>query len=137
MILSCSPETIELFRVGISTEYQTRDLAAKFITDPLNDYSIYYRSIYKGTGDSYGDMSNDNRYRLLDSNGILVSQGLWEIEVVFKSENVGSIYSPTDISSEIIETTGITYINLNTSNIAVSVQTTSSEEKGSINIKYS
>ena len=82
-------------------------------------------------------MSDKNEYRLLDSNGILVSQGLWEIEVIFKAENVGSIYSPTDISSEITGTTGITYINLNTSNIAVSIQTTSSEEKGSINIKYS
>ena len=137
LISSCSPETIELCRVGISTEYQTRDLTAKIITDSLNDYNIYYRSIYKGTGNSYGDMSNENGYRLLDSNGILVSQGLWEIEVIFKAENVGSIYSPTDISSEITGTTGITYINLNTSNIAVSIQTTSSEEKGSINIKYS
>ena len=41
LIPSCSPETMQLCRVGISTEYQTRDLTAKIITDSLNDYNIY------------------------------------------------------------------------------------------------
>ena len=78
LISSCSPETMQLCRVGISTEDSTRNLTATII-DPLANYKIYYKCLYKGTGKSYCGMTNENEYRLLDSNGILVSQGLWEI----------------------------------------------------------
>lgn len=114
LISSCSPETMQLCRVGISTENSTRNLTATIITDPLANYNIYYKCLYKGTGKSYCGITNENEYRLLDSNGILLSQGLWEIKVIFKSKNVGTTYSPTDLTTEITGTTGDTYINLNT-----------------------
>ena len=109
LISSCSPETMQLCRVGISTEDSTRNLTATII-DPLANYKIYYKCLYKGTGKSYCGMTNENEYRLLDSNGILLSQGLWEINVIFKSEYVGNTYSPTDIKSEITGTSGVIFM---------------------------
>lgn len=137
LISSCSPETMQLCRVGISTENSTRNLTATIITDPLANYNIYYKCLYKGTGKSYCGITNENEYRLLDSNGILLSQGLWEIKVIFKSKNVGTTYSPTDLTTEITGTTGDTYINLNTKKLTVTVDTSNSNIKGSISIEYS
>ena len=139
LISSCSPETLELCRVGVSTEGITRDLTATIVTDPLKEYKIYYKCIYKGSGNSYGNMSNKNEYRLLNSNGILVSQGLWEIEVIFRnaSESSSSTYTPSDISTEIHGTSGVVYINLNTTQITVSVDSSNSTEKGIITVNYS
>ena len=39
LISSCSPETLELCRVGVSTEGITRDLTATIVTDPLKEYN--------------------------------------------------------------------------------------------------
>ena len=85
LISSCSPETMQLCRVGISTEDSTRDLTAT-ITDPLANYNIYYKSFYKGTGSSYGNMSDTDPYLPLPTSGILLSQGLWEIKVVLANK---------------------------------------------------
>lgn len=137
LISSCSPETMQLCRVGISTENSTRNLTATIITDPLANYNIYYKCLYKGSGKSYCGLTNENEYRLLDDKGILVSQGLWEIKVIFKSEYVGNTYSPTDLTTEITGTTGDTYINLNTKKLTVTVDTSNSNIKGSISIEYS
>ena len=137
LISSCSPETLELCRVGISTEETTRNLTAT-LSDPLNTYKVYYRSIYKGTGASYGDMKKSNSYNLLDSSsGILISQGLWEIEVLFKSENVGPSYTPSDVSSEITGSSGVIFINLNTTSISINVDTDNLGDKGNITVEYS
>ena len=136
LISSCSPETMQLCRVGISTEDSTRNLTATII-DPLANYKIYYKCLYKGTGKSYRGMTNENEYRLLDSNGILLSQGLWEIKVIFKSEYVGNTYSPTDITSEITGTSGVIFINLNTTNISINVNTDNLGDKGNITVEYS
>ena len=113
LISSCSPETMQLCRVGISTENSTRNLTATIKTDPLANYNIYYKCLYKGTGKSYCGLTNNNEYRLLDDKGILVSQGLWEIEVIFRnaSESSSSTYTPSDISTEIHGTSGVVYIN--------------------------
>ena len=136
LISSCSPETMQLCRVGISTEDSTRNLTATII-DPLANYKIYYKCLYKGTGKSYCGMTNENEYRLLDSNGILLSQGLWEINVIFKSEYVGNTYSPTDIKSEITGTSGVIFINLNTTIISINVNTDNLNGKGNITVEYS
>ena len=85
LIPSCSPETMQLCRVGISTEYSTRNLTAS-ITDPIQSYTKYYRTIYRGKGKSYGDMSESTIFKKLDGNGILVSQGLWDIEILFSEK---------------------------------------------------
>ena len=85
LISSCSPETMQLCRVGISTEYSTRNLTAS-ITDPIQSYTKYYRTIYRGKGKSYGDMSESTIFKKLDGNGILVSQGLWDIEILFSEK---------------------------------------------------
>lgn len=137
LISSCSPETLELCRVGISTEETTRNLTAT-LSDPLNTYKVYYRSIYKGTGVSYGNMSKSNSYILLDSSqGILLSQGLWEIEVIFKSNNVGPTYTPSDVTSEITGSSGVIFINLNTTSISINVDTDNLGDKGNITVEYS
>ena len=99
--------------------------------------NIYYKCLYKGTGKSYCGTTKENEYRLLDSNGILVSQGLWEIKVIFKSEYVGNTYSPTDIKSEITGTSGVIFINLNTTIISINVNTDNLNGKGNITVEYS
>ena len=63
-------------------------------------------------------MSNSSSFNKLTSSGILVSQGLWEIEAIFKESDQGDIYTP--IENEPIASSGNIYINLNTQSIAVS-----------------
>ena len=54
---------------------------------PQNNYTIYYKSEYKGSSSDqvYGNMEGEE-YKKLDSTGILLSQGLWEIKAVFKEQ---------------------------------------------------
>ena len=63
-------------------------------------------------------MSNSSSFNKLTLSGILVSQGLWEIEAIFKESDQGDIYTP--IENEPIASSGNIYINLNTQSIAVS-----------------
>ena len=131
LISSCSPETIELCRVGISTEYQTRNLAAS-ITDPIQSYTKYYRTIYRGKGKSYGDMSESTIFKKLDGNGILVSQGLWDIEILFSEKTDAKIDGSIGTNYAFIAASRNTYINLNTTSITVDIEDT--ENYGTLNI---
>ena len=82
LISSCSSDIPQLCNVSVQLEGSgSRELSA--VIDPLSGYTIYYKSIYKGSGASYGNMAESDPYKKLDKNGILVSQGLWEIKVVF------------------------------------------------------
>lgn len=119
MISSCSSEVPQLCNVGITLEEDySRTLSAEI--NPLKNYTIYYKSIYRGSDPSkaYGDMSNSSSFNKLTSSGILVSQGLWEIQAIFKETDQDDTYTPTE--GELIASSGNIYINLNTHSIAVS-----------------
>ena len=131
LISSCSPETMQLCRVGIGTENSSRSLTAT-ITDPLDTLNIYYRTIYKGTGSSYGDMSTSTTYKRLDSNGILVSQGLWDVEVLFSTQSKDSLDGSVATNYMFSGSAKNTYININTSKITVELDTTNQGLNGSV-----
>lgn len=117
LISSCSSDTPQLCNVSVQLEGSgSRELSA--VIDPINRYTIYYKSIYKGSGASYGNMAESDPYKKLDENGILVSQGLWEIQAIFKETDQGNTYSPS--TSDLIAASGNIYINLNTESISVS-----------------
>ena len=117
LLISCSSPQSEICIVSITLEEEeTRSITASFT--PLSTYTVYYRSIYKGTGVSYGAMSETDDFIKLTGNGILLSQGLWEIEAVFKETDCGDTYSPAD--KEPVASSGNIFINLNTSSIPVS-----------------
>ena len=117
LLFSCSSPQSEICIVSITLEEEdTRSITASFT--PLSTYTVYYRSIYRGTGVSYGEMSETDSFKKLTGNGILLSQGLWEIEAVFKETDCGDTYSPAD--KEPVASSGNIFINLNTSSIPVS-----------------
>ena len=117
LLISCSSPQSEICIVSITLEEEeTRSITASFT--PLSTYTVYYRSLYRGTGVSYGEMSETDSFKKLTGNGILLSQGLWEIEAVFKETDCGDTYSPAD--NEPVASSGLIFINLNTSSIPVS-----------------
>ena len=117
LLFSCSSPQSEICIVSITLEEEdTRSITASFT--PLSTYTVYYRSQYRGTGVSYGAMSETDDFKKLTGNGILLSQGLWEIEAVFKETDCGDTYSPAD--KEPVASSGLIFINLNTSSIPVS-----------------
>ena len=87
--------------------------------DPLGS-NIYYRTIYKGSGDFYSSNSTTN-YNKLTSDGILVSQGLWEVQVVFSTVDK-SQYTEAEAKSLVHATSGDIFINLNTTSITVELK---------------
>ena len=117
LLISCSSPQSEICIVSITLEEEeTRSITASFT--PLSTYTVYYRSLYRGTGVSYGEMSETDSFKKLTGNGILLSQGLWEIEAIFKETDCGDTYSPAD--NEPVASSGLIFINLNTSSIPVS-----------------
>ena len=116
-LTSCSPSSPVLCKVRLGYDDEARSISAVF--DPLDNYTVYYRSIYRGSDikNSYGDMSQNQTFNRLTSNGIILSQGLWEIEAIFKESNVGDTYTPSE--GEPIASSGDIFINLNTKSINV------------------
>ena len=116
-LTSCSPSSPVLCTVRLGYDDEARSISAVF--DPLDNYTVYYRSIYRGSDikNSYGDMSQNQTFNRLTSNGIILSQGLWEIEAIFKEKNVGDTYTPSE--GEPVASSGDIFINLNTKSINV------------------
>lgn len=119
LISSCSSDMPQLCNVSVQLEGSgSRELSA--VIDPLSGYTIYYKSIYRGSGTSYGNMA-ESPYKKLDEKGILVSQGLWEIQVVFTTDTK---WNGTSIgTTEITASSGDIFINLNTKSIRVHLLT--------------
>lgn len=118
---SCSPNSLTLWRVGIENDKDSRLLSA--VIDPLGSY-IYYRTIYKGykgSGDYYYSSNFSTSYKRLTSEGIIVSQGLWEVQVVFSNEEKTS-YTESEAEPLIHATSGDIFINLNTTTITVELE---------------
>ena len=116
---SCSSDIPQICKISLGIdETQSRSLSATI--DPINNYTVFYKSIYKGSDSHvFGDMSLSDSYNKLSTNGILVSQGLWEIKAIFKPKKINEpkTYIPTE--SDIVASSGDIFINLNTSNITV------------------
>lgn len=119
LISSCSSDIPQLCNVSVQLEGSgSRELSA--VIDPLSGYTIYYKSIYRGSGASYGNMA-ESPYKKLDENGILVSQGLWEIKVIL-STNPQWDGKGTGSTSDLVASSGDVFINLNTTSITVQLQ---------------
>ena len=124
LLSSCSLDTLTLYRVNIDTSNNSRELNALVGgSDISGDFDIYYKSKYKGTGSSYGNMSDTDPYIPLPSSGILLSQGLWEIKVILanKVDNPDSTISVSDSYNYPNGSSGDIFINLNTSTIRISI----------------
>lgn len=117
LITSCTPDTSTVCKITIDLgNNRSRSMSA--VTDTLDGCTIYYKSIYRGSPSQvYGDMSSSNSFKKLTSEGILLSQGLWEIQAIFKESDMGNTYNPDD--SDMIASSGDIFINLNTNTIKV------------------
>ena len=117
LFASCSPSSLTLCRVGIDNDKDSRTLSA--VIDPLGS-NIYYRTIYKGSGEYYSSNFSTS-YNRLTGEGIIVSQGLWEVQVVFSNEEK-TAYTESEATSLIHATSGDIFINLNTTSITVEIE---------------
>lgn len=106
-----------LCRIGIDNNKNIRSLSA--VIDPLGS-NIYYRTIYKGSGNYYSSNSTSDYPRLTDGS-FIVSQGLWEVQVVFSNEDSSS-YTEVEAENLIHDSSNDIYINLNTKSITVELE---------------
>ena len=83
LLSSCSPvsDTLTLCRVSLDNP-SSRSLTAKF--DPLGT-NVYVKTIYKGSGKFYSNLLGEG-YHKIPTEGIVVSQGLWEVQAIFSSD---------------------------------------------------
>ena len=124
LLSSCSLDTLTLYRVNIDTSNNSRELNALVgDSDISGDFDVYYKSIYKGTGSPYGNMSESDAYISLPTEGILLSQELWEIKVILanKVDNPDSTISVSDSSNYPNVSSGDIFLNLNTSTIRIAI----------------
>ena len=82
--------------------------------------NVYVRTKYKGTGERYTNLS-ESEYRKIPTEGIVVSQGLWEVQAIFSSDGEKSAYTDTDEETATLPggTSGVIFINLSTQSISV------------------
>lgn len=64
-------------------------------------------------------MSDSKVFKRLDSNGILVSQGLWDVEILFSEKTDDEIDGSIGTNYAFMAASRNTYINLNTTTITV------------------
>lgn len=125
-ISSCSDEGMKLCRVNLDTGSISRQLDAIVNTSEIDqDFLIYYKAIYKGTGTAYGDMSTESKYKLLGTEGILLSQGLWKIDVLLTNKiantTPASEVEKSDLTNPLEGSTGDVFVNLNTNTFRVTI----------------
>ena len=113
---SCSPvsDTLTLCRVSLDNP-SSRSLTAKI--DPLGT-NVYVRTKYKGTGERYTNLS-ESEYCKIPTEGIVVSQGLWEVQAIFSSDGKPSTYTDEEAKTLPGGTSGVIFINLSTQSISV------------------
>ncbi len=113
---SCSPvsDTLTLCRVSLDNP-SSRSLTAT--VDPLGN-NVYVRTIYKGSGEFYSNLSSEE-YRKIPTEGIVVSQGLWEVQAIFSSDGKPSTYTDKEAETLPGGTSGVIFINLSTQSISV------------------
>ena len=116
LISSCSPvsDTLTLCRVSLDNP-SSRSLSAT--VDPLGT-NVYVKTIYKGSGEFYSNLSSEE-YRKIPTEGIVVSQGLWEVQAIFSSDGEPSTYTDKEAETLPGGTSGVIFINLSTQSISV------------------
>ncbi|MGN0850453.1 MAG: hypothetical protein ACI4M4_02410 [Candidatus Ornithospirochaeta sp.] len=116
LISSCSPvsDTLTLCRVSLDNP-SSRSLTAT--VDPLGN-NVYVKTIYKGNGEYYSNLSSEE-YRKIPTEGIVVSQGLWEFQAIFSSDGKPSTYTDEEAKTLPGGTSGVIFINLSTQSISV------------------
>ena len=116
LVSSCSPvsDALTLCRVSLDNP-SSRSLTAKI--DPLGT-NVYIRTKYKGTGERYTNLS-ESEYRKIPTEGIVVSQGLWEVQAIFSSDGKPSTYTDEEAKTLPGGTSGVIFINLSTQSISV------------------
>lgn len=119
LLSSCSPvsDTLTLCRVSLDNP-SSRSLTAKI--DPLGT-NVYVMTIYKGRGERYTNLS-ESEYRKIPTEGIVVSQGLWEFKAIFSSDGKNSTYTETEAETLPGGTSGDIFINLSTQSIPVKLK---------------
>ena len=116
LLSSCSPvsDTLTLCRVSLDNP-SSRSLSAT--VDPLGT-NVYVKTIYNGTGERYTNLS-ESEYRKIPTEGIVVSQGLWEVQAIFSSDGEPSTYTDKEAETLPGGTSGVIFINLSTQSISV------------------
>lgn len=97
--------------------------------DPLGT-NVYVRTKYKGTGERYTNLS-ESEYRKIPTEGIVVSQGLWEVQALFSSDGKPSTYTEDEAKTLPGGTSGDIFINLATQSISVKLDEGMDEGFGS------
>lgn len=118
---SCSADNSSLILCNVKLEEDeySRRLTSTVTSNTISASAIYYHPEYLGTGNSYSEINSDKtsitddvtgeKY-ILYNDGILLSQGLWNIKCKWTDES-----GKTVLEGE----TGPTWINLNTTLIYV------------------
>ena len=116
LLSSCSPvsDTLTLCRVSLDNP-SSRSLTAKF--DSLGT-NVYVKTIYKGSGKFYSNLLGEG-YHKIPTEGIVVSQGLWEIQALFSSDGKPSTYTEDEAKTLPRGTSDDIFINLSTQSISV------------------
>ena len=128
LLSSCSPvsDTLTLCRVSLDNP-SSRSLTAKF--DSLGT-NVYVKTIYKGSGKFYSNLLGEG-YHKIPTEGIVVSQGLWEIQALFSSDGKPSTYTEDEAKTLPGGTSGDIFINLATQSISVKLDEGMDEGFGS------
>ena len=128
LLSSCSPvsDTLTLCRVSLDNT-SSRSLTAKF--DSLGT-NVYVKTIYKGSGKFYSNLLGEG-YHKIPTEGIVVSQGLWEIQALFYSDGKPSTYTDKEAETLPGGTSGDIFINLATQSISVKLDEGMDEGFGS------
>lgn len=118
---SCSADNSSLILCNVKLEEDeySRRLTSTVTSNTISASAIYYHPEYLGTGNSYSEINSDKtsitddvtgeKY-ILYNDGILLSQGLWNIKCKWTDES-----GKTVLEGE----TGPTWINLNTEKIYI------------------
>ena len=118
---SCSADNSSLIlcNVKLEEDEDSRRLTSTVSSNTISATAIYYHPEYLGTGSSYSEINSDKtsitddvtgeKY-ILYNDGILLSQGLWNIKCKWTDES-----GKTVLEGE----TGPTWINLNTEKLYV------------------
>ena len=93
-------------------------MTAKF--DSLGT-NVYVKTIYKGSGKFYSNLLGEG-YHKIPTEGIVVSQGLWEVQAIFSSDGKPSTYTDEEAKTLPGGTSGVIYINLSTQSISVKLK---------------
>lgn len=134
VLSSCSAEnpSVILCNVKLDTEETSRSFDDPSFSNNLSECRITYCAKYQGSGSCYGDTKGI--YVDYDkSKGIVLSQGLWNIDCIWIKEVVNEDGSTTQLTIA-SGSTGSIWVNLNTKSFLIYLD--ESTGFGSVSIKY-